>query len=59
MTMNDKEIKDLLSRGSASRVDFDPALKNEITRSSMDAMVRVIKGSLARKRKVTVVLVKE
>ncbi len=57
--MNDREIKELLSRGSASRVEFDPSLRNEITRSSMDAMVREIKGSLARKRKVSVVVVKE
>ena len=57
--MNDREIKELLTRGSASRVDFDPSLKNEITRSSMDAMVRELKSHLARKRKVSVVLVKE
>lgn len=57
--MNDREIKDLLSRGASSRIEFDPALKSEITRSSMDAMVREIKGSLARKRKVSVVLIKE
>jgi hypothetical protein len=59
MKMNDKEIKELLSRGSFSTISFDPALKNEITRSSMDAMVRELKSHLARKRKVSVVLVKE
>jgi hypothetical protein len=59
MRMNDREIKDLLSRGVASRVDFDPALKNEITRSSMDAMVRELKSHLAKKRKISVVVVKE
>ena len=57
--MNDREIKELLTRGSTSRVDFDPSLRNEITRSSMDAMVRELKSHLARKRKVSVVLVKE
>ncbi len=56
--MNDKEIKDLLSRGTTSRVDFDPALKNEITRSSMDAIIREVKGHISRKRKVSVLVIK-
>jgi hypothetical protein len=56
--MNDREIKELLSRGSTSRVDFDPALKNEITTSSLNAMVREIKGHISRKRRVSVVVVK-
>jgi hypothetical protein len=56
--MNDKEIKDLLSRGTASRVDFDPALRNEITRSAMDAMIREVKGHISRKRKVSVLVIK-
>ena len=59
MKMNDKEIKELLSRGASSRVDFDPSLKNEITRSSLDGMIREVKGHLSRKRKVSVVVVKE
>jgi hypothetical protein len=59
MTMKDKEIKELLSRGAASRVDFDPSLKNEITRSSLDAMIREIKSTLAKRRKVSVVVVRE
>lgn len=57
--MIDRETKELLSRGSASRIDFDPSLKNEITRLSMDVMMREIKSHIARKRKVTVVIVKE
>ena len=59
MKMNDKEIKELLSRGSFSTITFDPSLKNEITTSSLNAMVREIKGHVSRKRKVSVVLVKE
>ena len=59
MTMNDKEIRELLSRGTASRIDFDPSLKNEITTSSLNALVREIKGHVSRKGKVSVVLVKE
>ena len=59
MKMNDKEIKELLSRGASSTITFDPSLKNEITTSSLNAMVREIKGHVSRKRKVSVVLVKE
>lgn len=57
--MKDKEIRELLSRGSLNAIAFDPALKNEITRSSLDAMVRDVKAHLAKKRNVTVVVVKE
>lgn len=57
--MNDREIKELLSRGTASRIDFDPSLKNEITTSSLNALNREIKSQVSRKRKVSVVLVKE
>ena len=57
--MKDKEIKELLSRGSFSTITFDPSLKNEITTSSLNALVREIKGHLARKKKVSVVVVKE
>ncbi len=56
--MNDREIKELLSRGSTSRVDFDPSLKSEITRSSLDAMIREVKGHISRKRKVSVLIIK-
>jgi len=59
MKMKDKEIKELLSRGASSTITFDPSLKNEITTSSLNAMLREIKGHVARKRKVSVVLVKE
>ena len=57
--MKDKEIKELLSRGSFSTTTFDPSLKNEITTSSLNALNREIKNHVARKRKVSVVLVKE
>ena len=57
--MRDKEIKELLSRGSFSTITFDPSLKNEITTSSLNAMVREIKGHVSKKRKVSVVLVRE
>lgn len=55
--MNDKDTKELLSKGSATRFDFDPSLKNEITRSSLDAMVREIKCNLAKKRQLSVLVV--
>ena len=55
--MIDRETKELLSRGSASRVDFDPSLKNEITRSSLDKVTREIKLQLARKKSVSVIIV--
>ena len=57
--MKDKEIKELLSRGASSTITFDPSLKNEITTSSLNAMVREIKGQVSRKRKVTVLIVKQ
>jgi hypothetical protein len=57
--MMDKEVKELLSRGSVSKVAFDPSLKNEIIRSSFDTMTREIKGHISRKRKVSVLIVKE
>lgn len=57
--MTDREVKELLSRGTASKVEFDPSLKNEITRASLDAMVRDVKGHLARRRKVSVIVVKD
>ena len=59
MKMNDKEIKELLSRGSFSTITFDPSLKNEITTSSLNALNREIKSHVSKKRKVSVVLVKE
>lgn len=57
MTMIDKDVKELLSKGSASRVDLDPSLKNEITRAALDRMVREIKAQLARKKTVSVIVV--
>jgi hypothetical protein len=59
MTMRDKEIKELLSRGASSTITFDPSLKNEITTSALNSMVREIKSEISRKRKISVVLVKE
>ena len=59
MKMYDKEIRELLSRGSYSTITFDPSLKTEITTSSLNALNREIKSHVARKRKVSVVLVKE
>ncbi len=57
--MKDNEIKELLSRGASSTITFDPSLKNEITTSALNALNREIKSHVARKRKVSVVLVKE
>lgn len=57
--MNNKEIKELLSRGATTRVDLDPSLKNEITRAALDRMVREIKAQLARKKTVSVIVVAE
>jgi hypothetical protein len=57
--MTDKEIKVLLSSGSTTAITLDPSLKNEITTSSLNALIRDVKGHLARKKKVSVVIVKE
>ena len=57
--MTDREVRELLARGTTSKAEFDPSVKTEITRQSLDAMVREVKSHLARKRKVSVIIVKE
>jgi len=57
--MTDKEIKKVLGLGTPSTFSLDPNMKNEITRSTLDSIIREVKKHLSAKRKVSVVLVKE
>ena len=43
--MNDKEIQEVLGRGKPSTYSFDPNIKTEITRATLDVAVRDIKRS--------------
>jgi hypothetical protein len=58
MTMNNKDIAELFSKGTVSRVDLDPKLRPEITRQSLDNAVREIRKLIAAKRSVSVIIVK-
>jgi len=57
--MTDKEIKELLAQGAPQQFSLDPNMKNDITRSTLDSIIREVKKHLSAKRKVSVVLVKE
>ena len=57
--MNDKEIQEVLGRGKPSTYSFDPSIKTEITRATLDVAVRDIKKHLASKRRVYLIVVKE
>lgn len=57
--MNEKDVKELLSRGKGHQVIFDPSLRADINRASLDNLVRDIKGHLLKKRRVSIVIVKE
>ena len=57
--MTDKEIKELLGRGSARQYSLDPQMKNEITRATLDVAVREVKKALSLKKRVSVVIVVE
>ena len=57
--MTDKEIKELLSKGSSQQFSFDPSLKNEINRATMEAIQREVRKSLSSKKSIAVVVVRE
>jgi len=57
--MNDKEIQEVLGRGKPSTYSFDPSIKTEITRATLDVAVRDIKRHLGNKKRVSVIIVKE
>ena len=57
--MTDKEIKELLGRGTHQQFDLDPNMKNEINRTTMDTLMREVRKQLSSKKRVSVVLVKE
>ena len=57
--MTDKEIKELLGRGTHQQFDLDPNMKNEINRATMDTVMREVRKQLSSKKRVSVVLVKE
>ena len=57
--MTDKEIKDILSRGTSSTFTLDPSHKNEITRSRLDIITRDVRKHLAAKKTVSVIVIRE
>jgi len=57
--MTDKEIKEVLGRGTPSTFSLDPNMKDQISRSTLDSINREVKKHLASKKRVSVVVVKE
>ena len=57
--MTDKELKDILAKGTHQQFSFDPNLKTEINRSTLDAVMREVRKGLSSKRKLSVVVVKD
>lgn len=57
--MTDKEIKAILSRGTSSTFTLDPSHKNEITRSTLDIIIRDVRKHLAAKKTVSVIVIRE
>jgi hypothetical protein len=57
--MTDKEIKEVLGRGTPSTFSLDPNIKDGITRSTLEAINRAVKKHLASNKRVSVVVVKE
>ncbi len=58
MTMKDRELVELLSRGQVSRVDLDPKLRPDINRQSLENAVREIRKLIAAKKSVSIIIVK-
>lgn len=54
-----KDIERIISLGSTTTFTCDPQQKDEITKSTLNAIARETKSHLLRKKKVHVVLVKE
>ena len=57
--MTDKEIKEVLGKGTPSTFSLDPNIKDGITRSTLEAINRAVKKHLASNKRVSVVVVKE
>ena len=57
--MTDKEIKDILSRGTSSTFTLDPSHKNEITRSRLDIITRDVRKHLAAKKTVSLIVIRD
>lgn len=57
--MTDKEIKAILSSGTSSTFTLDPSHKNEITRSTLDIIIRDVRKHLAAKKTVSVIVIRE
>jgi len=57
--MTDKEIKEVLGRGTPSTFSLDPNMKDGISRSTLEAINRAVKKHLASNKRVSVVVVKE
>ena len=57
--MTDKEIQEVLGRGKPTTYSFDPNIKTEITRATLDVAVRDIKKHLSGKKRVSLIIVKE
>lgn len=55
--MKANEIKEILSSGKTELFEIDPQHKAEITRTTIAAMDRAIKKSIAARRVVKVVIV--
>lgn len=57
--MSEKEIKTIMSLGSSKVFTVDPTQKDNISKTTIDALIREAKRHLASKKKVHFVLVKE
>lgn len=56
--MNNKEIAELLSKGTVSRVDLDSKVRPELTRQSLDNAVREVRKLIAAKKQVSIIVVR-
>lgn len=56
--MINKEIAELLTKSSISRVDLDPKQRPEITRQTLDGAVREVRKLIAAKKQVSIIVVR-
>ena len=57
--MRNDEIRQLLASGKSTAVSFNPDVKDAITKKRLDDVVRDVRSTLAGKRAVHVIVVKE
>lgn len=57
--MNNKELKDLLDRGKIQDFSFDYNTKSNITKSTLDNVVKETNRHLLSKKRVWIILIKE